>query len=49
MSIKICGRDNTSGHFQPSSECLKAAEKAFDKLPQKVCSKDFQDYIPYSD
>ena len=33
---KIFAVDNVSGHFKPSSECLKAAEDAFGNLPSKV-------------
>ena len=46
---KIYAVDNGSGHFKPSIDCLGAAMEAFSKLPQKVFSKDFQGFIPYSD
>ncbi|WP_432775091.1 hypothetical protein AAFJ72_17995 [Brevibacillus gelatini] len=40
--------DNSSGHFKPSAESLKAAEEAFGKLPSSAFSPSFQGYVPYN-
>lgn len=46
---KIYSINNASGHFKPSSECLKTAEEVFGNLPQNIYSKDFQGFLPYGE
>lgn len=43
---KIYSINNASGHFKPSSECLKIVEESFGSLPQNIFSTDFQGYLP---
>lgn len=40
--------DNSSGHYKPSTESLKAAEEVFGKLPSSAFSPSFQGYVPYN-
>lgn len=44
---RIYSIDNASGHFKPGPEALKAAERAFNRLPLGAFRKDFQGYLPF--